>query len=301
MESLTQLDCSDLVAITRDLAVGLSAHSAGIDRLDVWGSADGDTGSNLAAAAHAMTASLDAAPAMAVLAHWADAIRGADLTTTTGRSGALLTAFLRAVAAETVNRDVLGPTAVALAFEAGAEAMSTESAPPSPMVAVADAAAIAALRVADADGVLSAVVTAAADAALDALEGAASHEALEREGVVDAGAAGMCVLFDVIVGHVTDEPLAMAPPGDPTHADQHWAPTPHFTLRCRLELDDSALDIDVFRSTLESVADVVELVPVEAARVDVRASTDDLGPLIEAACTAGRPVRVRIEDHRIRG
>src|SRR5215470_14169589 len=181
----------------------LGGVRAAIDALNVFPVPDSDTGTNLhvtlIAAADAVEALPRGAPSAEV---WQAAARGA-LLGACGNSGIIVSQLLRGLA------DVCAPAArcdgavVARALaHAAASARAAVSRPAEGTVlTVADAAARAGTG---ASGTLAAVVTAAAAAAREALAGTREQlDVLAACGVVDAGAAGLCVLLDVLAGVVT--------------------------------------------------------------------------------------------------
>src|SRR5215472_16393929 len=196
----------------------LARARAAIDALNVFPVPDADTGTNMHIT---LMAAADALPAGATSAEvWQAAARGA-LLGACGNSGIIVSQLLRGLA------DVCAPEArcdgviVARALaHAAASARAAVSRPAEGTVlTVADAAARAGTG---ASGTLAAVVTAAAAAAREALAGTREQlDVLAASGVVDAGAAGLCVVLDSLAATVTggaaagpfEVPAAVPAPG----------------------------------------------------------------------------------------
>jgi DAK2 domain fusion protein YloV len=187
----------------------LALTRAAIDALNVFPVPDADTGTNMHITLLATAEAVDSLPAGATSAEvWQAAARGA-LLGACGNSGIIVSQLLRGLA------DVCAPESrcdgVVLARGLAHAAASARDAVSRPaegtVLTVADAAARAGSRVADTGargGTLAAVVTAAAAAAREALVGTREQlDVLAANGVVDAGAAGLCVLLDALVATVT--------------------------------------------------------------------------------------------------
>ncbi len=300
MEPLARLAVADLVSVTRALSESLDAHSEGLDRLDARDGLGGDTGSNLSATLAALTSELDRLGAVSSPTAWADSVRRVVEAGGVGRAGRSLLAFLEGFASVAATRDSLDGTAVALGIEAGAEQMggqTSSTAGGNPMMSVADAASAAALACVDAGERLPAVVIAAADAALDRLESDAAESEYADEGGVDPGSAGLCVAFDVLVAVVHGDPLDVVGPDDDAVRARTRPADPLYTFSCSVEIDAGKLSR--MAEALGAVAHPLD-VTIEGDVARVEAGVDDLGALIEAVCSFGRPRAVVVEDRRSR-
>ncbi len=176
------------------------------------------------------------------------------------------------------------------------------------MLTVADAAARAGRELSAPGGgigavTLTAVVTAAARAAREAL--ALTREQLDvltASGVVDAGAAGLCVLLDALAATVTDaveafeipaasrpalaaEPAHPADPAHPAHGSYGYEVT--------YLLDAPAEPVGLLRERLDTLGDSLVIVGGEGLW-HVHVHVADAGAAIEEGLLAGRPRRITV-------
>ena len=298
VEPLARISASDLCDIWRLAAGALDDHAPGIDGLDVVSGSMHDTGSNLAATMASVAAATGELGQRTDLARVAAAMSAGAAGGALGASGALLVHLLDGFAEVIRNQDHLDGLRLALALEAGADLAGSAVRRPGPgsMVTVAQAAAGAALAIADAGGALAAVADAAADAALDALERTpAVRPELAAAGVVDAGAAGWVVVLEVLGARIAGEGLAVA--GDDAEGGEAWGDErgPRFEVRCQVDCDD-----DGGRARLEAVwsalGEEVDVTGPATGTVAAQVRTDDIGAVIEAALAVGRPHHIRVED-----
>jgi DAK2 domain fusion protein YloV len=283
-------------------AVEFAQARAAIDALNVFPVPDSDTGTNMHITLMAAADAVDALPASATSAEvWQAAARGA-LLGACGNSGIIVSQLLRGLA------DVCAPEArcdgvvVARALaHAAASARAAVSRPAEGTVlTVADAAARAGTG---ASGTLAAVVTAAAAAAREAL--AATREQLDvlaASGVVDAGAAGLCVLLDSLAATVTGsaaagafEVPAAAPGAGPAGTFSRGSATVHgsygYEVTYLLEAPDEP--VSVLRERLDALGDSLVVVGGEDLW-NVHVHVADAGAAIEAGLLAGRPRRITV-------
>src|SRR5215831_13091368 len=183
----------------------LAQTRAAIDALNVFPVPDADTGTNLHLTLVSAAEAVESVPPGAGPAEiWPAVARGA-LLGACGNSGIIVSQLLRGLAdvcAAEPRCD--GPVVARALTHAAASARAAVSRPAEGTVlTVADAAARAPAEAAGSRG-LAAVVTAAAAAARQALAGTREQlDVLAARGVVDAGAAGLCVLLDALVAAVT--------------------------------------------------------------------------------------------------
>jgi dihydroxyacetone kinase-like predicted kinase len=199
----------------------LARARAAIDALNVFPVPDSDTGTNLHLTLMAAAEAVEPLPPAAGPGEvWPALARGA-LLGACGNSGIIVSQLLRGLAdvcAAEPRCD--GPVLARALTHAAATARAAVSRPAEGTVlTAADAAARAAARAAGsvssaASGGLAAAVTAAAGAAREALAGTREQlDVLAARGVVDAGAAGLCVLLDALAAVVTgDRPAAFEVP-----------------------------------------------------------------------------------------
>jgi DAK2 domain fusion protein YloV len=292
-------------------AVALAQARAAIDALNVFPVPDADTGTNLHITLMAAADAVDALPADATSAEvWQAAARGA-LLGACGNSGIIVSQLLRGLA------DVCAPEArcdgvvVARALaHAAASARAAVSRPAEGTVlTVADAAARAGVG---ASGTLASVVTAAAAAAREAL--AATPEQLDvlaASGVVDAGAAGLCVLLDSLAatvtggaagafpvplttGPLTTGPLTTGPatasgPGAAGGTAAHGS----YGYEVTYLLEAPAGPVGLLRERLDALGDSLVIVGGDGLW-NVHVHVADAGAAIEEGLLAGRPRRISV-------
>src|ERR1700729_961499 len=194
-------------------ADALSQTRASIDALNVFPVPDADTGTNLHITLMSAADAAESLPPGAASAEvWRAAAQGA-LLGACGNSGVIVSQLLRGLA------DVCGAesrcdgevVARALAHAAASARAAVSRPAEGTVLTVADAAARAgseaasgSIAAAGGQGGLAAVVTAAAAAAREALARTTEQlDVLAAGGVVDAGAAGLCVLLDALAAVVT--------------------------------------------------------------------------------------------------
>ncbi|WP_030164388.1 DAK2 domain-containing protein [Spirillospora albida] len=281
---------------------GLAGEALGrtrteIDALNVFPVPDGDTGTNLHLTVLAARDAAGSLPAGAGTAETWRALRQGALLGARGNSGVILSQVLRGLS------EVLGPleaTPDGTAFAAALEHASrlaraaVEHPVEGTMLSVLDAAAGAA---GDASGTgLPGAARAAADGARRALRRTTAQlEVLERSGVVDAGAAGLCVVLDALAAVITGEyPERYEIPARAAgqRAEQRPEPPgPGYEVMYLLDAPDGA--VPPLREVLDRLGDSLVVVGGDGLW-NVHVHVDDAGAAIEAGMAAGRPHRVRV-------
>jgi dihydroxyacetone kinase-like predicted kinase len=182
-----------LVLGLRRAAALLERERAGLDKINVFPVADGDTGTNMCAAISAALIAVEglpaASPAGRVLSAAADAALGA----ARGNSGLLLALILKGFAAAAADDEELDAAALARALREGYGAAYAAVLKPmeGTILTVARAAALAAQREQERAGGQERILLAALAAAEGALEETTAQlPQLARAGVVDAGGQG---------------------------------------------------------------------------------------------------------------
>ena len=305
-------------------ARALAQARSGIDALNVFPVPDADTGSNLhrtlVSAAEAVEALPPGADPAAV---WQAAAHGAMLGAC-GNSGIIVSQLLRGLADVCGSASPCDGPAVAAAFgHAAALARAAVSRPvEGTVLTVADAAARAAgaraagaraaearaagARAAEARGAdeaapaasLHSVVLAAASAGRRALDGTTSQlRTLASAGVVDAGAAGLCVLLDAWCAAISGEipPTWEVPAASPAAgaAQRQSVTAGSFGYEVTYLLAAPAPAVADLREQLDSLGD--SLVIVGGGELwSVHVHVADAGAAIEAALRAGRPRRLTV-------
>jgi len=298
-------------------ADALAQTRAAIDALNVFPVPDADTGTNMHITLLAVADAVESLPAGATSGEvWQAAARGA-LLGACGNSGIIVSQLVRGLA------DVCAPESrcdgVVLARGLAHAAASARDAVSRPaegtVLTVADAAARAGRHVAGTGargGTLAAVVTAAAAAAREALAGTREQlDVLAANGVVDAGAAGLCVLLDALVATVTGAaveafvvppttgPLTTGPLTTGRAAAARPAPgagpAAHGSYGYEVTYLLEALQepVALLRERLDGLGDSLVIVGGEGLW-NVHVHVADAGAAIEEGLRAGRPRRITV-------
>ena len=311
MPALEFLDSAALRRWCAAAAVALGAAREQINTLNVFPVADSDTGTNL----HLTMLSADRA--LSELPHSADpqevwqALAHGVLLGAQGNSGVIVSQFLRGLAeicAPVPRCD--GPVVRhGLAHAARASYAAVGQPVEGTVLTVAAAGAAAAAAAGDA---LAAVAAAAAEGARRALaRTTAQLDVLARAGVVDAGAAGLCLILDTLAAVVTgtapassavpsakpptksraatgDGRLSGGPPGGPPGPPGR---SPGYEVMYLLEAPD--VEVARLRDQLGRLGDSV-VVAGGAGLWNVHVHLADAGAAIEAGLATGRPRRIRV-------
>ncbi|MBR7742813.1 DAK2 domain-containing protein [Phycicoccus sp. BSK3Z-2] len=329
---LTADDARHWALLTR---AALAARRTELDDLNVFPVPDGDTGTNLYltldGALETVADSLGAT-APADLVEECRRLRRAILVSARGNSGVILSQVVGGLCdvveerqARTVDAALL---AVCLVRGAAAARAGVGHPREGTILTVADAAAAAARKTADAGGGLAEVSAAAVTAARGALAGTPDQLAeLADAGVVDAGGAGCLLLLEslhrVVTGAWTqDDPGTLDPArvgdrdewhrpatsgarepearnhgasagdalAEPDHLPAHGGPA--YEVMYLLTVTDAGA-VDVLRARLDALGD--SLLVVGGPRLwNVHVHVDDPGAAVEAGIAAGVPERIRI-------
>ena len=288
----------------------MKAHSAGINRLNVYPVPDGDTGTNMARTLEAVVAELDSADsAMDAICQ---AISHGSLMGARGNSGVILSQILRgmvAVMSEApagkVNAQLM---ATALTKAAGAAYEAVLKPIEGTILTVVREAAEGAQAAADSGATLSATLQAARAQGRDALARTPDMlPVLKDAGVVDAGGAGFLLLLDAAL-HVVDgedmpEPDESAGPSAEQleavalrhHADGSVDVSElRYEVMFFLDLDDSRAS--EFKTAWGSIGDSIVVVGGDGL-YNCHIHTNDIGAAIEAPLLlGGRPKQIRVTD-----
>jgi uncharacterized protein len=343
------LSATDLARVVRTYRDALATHRETLNRLNVYPVPDGDTGTNMALTVDAVQRELVAAepeghdPDLAAVAK---ALSHGSLMGARGNSGVILSQVLRGMAAafqDAVTRD--GPAAevgpddlVDALARASASAYAAVSNPvEGTILTVARAASEGAAGALGGDGgaSLTGVLEAARDQAAKALAGTTDQlPALKSAGVVDAGGAGLLLLFDSFLLVMEGRPVEAPPappvregvaartaaragagagqaenpdggaPGrpagqrqDPRQADGRGGPGEATDLRYEVIFLLEAPDesVPAFRSVWGSYGGSIVIVGGNGL-YKCHIHTDEIGPAIEAAIEIGRPREIQVTD-----
>jgi DAK2 domain fusion protein YloV len=306
------LERLDAAAVRRAVAVyrdALAAHRDAINRLNVYPVPDGDTGTNMALTLDSVAAELEGTePSMVTTCQ---AVSHGSLMGARGNSGVILSQVLRGlseVLREHEHADA-GVVAAALAASAkaayGAVMRPVEGTILTVAREAAEGAEAAAADRADLVGVLEAARTSAADALARTPE---MLSVLRAAGVVDAGGAGLLLLFDsllhVVDGRAVPEP-ARVPAGSGVSVPGRTAAAPggtsdetavgdlRYEVMYFLEAPDDT--IPAFKEVWAGMGDSIVVVGGDGLW-NCHIHTDDIGAAVEAALDAGRPRNIRVTD-----
>ncbi|WUH96924.1 DAK2 domain-containing protein [Spirillospora sp. NBC_00431] len=311
------LDVAAIRRWCRGAAEALGRTRAEIDALNVFPVPDGDTGTNLYLTVIAAADALDELPDGASVPETWRTLAKSALLGARGNSGVILSQMFRGLA------DVLGPleappggTAFAGALEhasglaRGAVEHPVEGTVLSVLAAAASACAPSAIGPVppSLSGIgLGEAARAAALGARRALERTTGQlDVLARNGVVDAGGAGLCVVLDALVAVITDEvperyeipARASGTPGQAAGAPQERRTGgtkprngPGYEVMYLLYASDEA--VHALRERLDRLGDSLVVVGGDGLW-NVHVHVDDAGAAIEAGLVAGRPHRIRV-------
>ncbi len=294
---MTTLEVIDGAAVRRWYrlaADALAQTRAAIDALNVFPVPDADTGTNLHLTLISAADAVEALPETASPAEvWRAAAQGA-MVGACGNSGIIVSQLLRGLSDVCAAADPCDGQVVADALaHAAVIARAAVSRPvEGTVLTVADAAARAAGLVLREAG-LAGVVLAAAAGARQALAATAEQlDVLAASGVVDAGAAGLCVLLDVLAVTITGTgPLAYEVPAATGHAEVAVCSPAGYEVTYLLEA--GAGPVAVLRDTLDALGNSVVIVGGERLW-NVHVHLADAGAAIEAGLRAGRPRRITV-------
>ena len=301
------LDAATLRRVIVGFRDGLSAHRQVIDNLNVYPVPDGDTGTNMTLTMQSVVENLDGVddnlgPLCAAVAH--GALMGAR-----GNSGVILAQILRGVSGVLREADAAGaaPDAPVVASALAAASDGAYSAVARPVegtiLTVIREASESAQAAAAAGGSLTEVFDAARDRGYDALSRTPEMLAVLAEaGVVDAGGAGLLLLFDACLTELDGRPMPEAPePAAPPAAvasaaeptDEPSIADLRYEVMFLLDAPDSS--VDGFKDAWQAIGDSIVVVGGDGIW-NCHIHTDDIGAAIEAGIAVGRPHRIQITD-----
>jgi DAK2 domain fusion protein YloV len=302
MSALETMDGDAVRLWCRLAADALTQTRAAIDNLNVFPVPDADTGTNLQLTLLSAADAAEAVPAGSRHGDvWQAAAHGA-LLGACGNSGVIVSEVLRGLA------EVCAPAARcdgevvarALAHAAAAARAAVRRPAEGTVLTVADAAALAA---GGSPGSLTDVVAAAVAGAREALAMTQGQlDVLAASGVVDAGAAGYCVLLDALAATVTGRvpPVYEVParvPQDGAPARPAGAASGSAGSAAGYEvtylLDAAAPAVAGLRTRLDALGDSLVIVGGDDLW-NVHVHVADAGAAIEEGLRAGRPRRITV-------
>jgi dihydroxyacetone kinase-like predicted kinase len=201
--TLAELGAAELAEVMAGYEEALGRHREVLNRLNVYPVPDGDTGTNMHLTLEAVRDELSGLADRNDMAATCKAISHGSLMGARGNSGVILCQILRGLSTTFAGAESVGPTELAKGLEEANRVARAAVVRPveGTILTVAEAAAKAA---ASGAGTLVRVSEAARDAAVEALMRTPELLAvLADAGVVDAGGAGLVLLFDSLL-HVVD-------------------------------------------------------------------------------------------------
>jgi DAK2 domain fusion protein YloV len=320
MQTLERLAAADLVATVTSYRDALRANQDAINRLNVYPVPDGDTGTNMALTLESVVAEIDgtngsSGPSGPDMKAVCKAISHGSLMGARGNSGVILSQVLRGLADGFSGVDAVGPLEVAAAFSAASDAAYKAVMRPveGTILTVAREAAEGARGASERGADLVEILEAARRGGADALERTPELlPVLKQAGVVDAGGAGLLLLFDAFLAVTAGRPLetrfAVPASGTAQRPGPRGAADPSAPGHDGAEADVSGLRYEVmylleaadeaipaFRDVWAGVGDSIVVVGGDGLW-NCHIHTDDIGAAIEAALDAGRPRNIRVTD-----
>lgn len=270
----------------------LAAHRRRLNRLNVYPVPDADTGTNLAMT---MQSVVDNLHAIGEAGDVCAAIGRGAMFGARGASGVILSQYLGAATRRLAVVASWDGRVLAEALDAAADdAYAAVSQPvEGTILTVARAAATAAAAVSD--GSIPAVASAARDGAAAALTATPDLlPALRAAGVVDAGGAGLLLLFDAMLHVLTGTPL---PEPAPEPVARVAIPAGgHGRYEVVVQLAATPKAMPRFRKTWEQLGNESTVVVESGGRLVAHVHTDDPEAAMDAARAAGRVLEVQVTD-----
>ena len=308
MKVLDRLGPEHLWAVITGYRDALAAHRDALNRLNVYPVPDGDTGTNMSLTLESVVAELPPAGPDVDMATICRAVAHGSLMGARGNSGVILSQVLRGLSNGLGQVDAVDGAVLADALAASSAAAYKAVMHPveGTILTVIREAADAA--VANRDRPLVEVLDAAADASRDALARTPQLLAVLAEaGVVDAGAAGLVLLFEVLLNVAAGRPVPEPPGIADTPSNVSRSTTsgvderdknggeggPRYEVMFLLEAPDEALD--EFKACWDDLGDSIVVVGGDGTW-NCHVHTDDIGAVVEAGIRAGRPYRIEVTD-----
>ena len=297
------LDAATLRRVIVGFHSGLADHRQVIDNLNVYPVPDGDTGTNMTLTMKSVVESLDGVadelePLCNAVAH--GALMGAR-----GNSGVILAQILRGVSAVLRDSGTADAPTVARALASASDGAYSAVARPveGTILTVIREASESAQATAAAGGDLTEVFDAARDRGYDALSRTPEMLAVLAEaGVVDAGGAGLLLLFDACLAQIAGRPMPEAPEPAPPPVAATGVEVPaeessiaDLRYEVMFLLDAPDPSVEGFKAAWAEVGDSIVVVGGDGIW-NCHIHTDDIGAAIEAGIAVGRPHRIQVTD-----
>jgi DAK2 domain fusion protein YloV len=304
MTTSTTLSARDLRAAIATFAELLRSHREVINRLNVYPVPDGDTGTNMTLTIESVVAELEPLGTGASMDAVCSAIAHGSLMGARGNSGVILSQLLRGLVEKFKPTSEISPELLSESLE-HADVLARLAVVRPVEGTILSIARAAAEGARSATGSLSALVRAARDRAREALAFTPEQlPVLKQAGVVDAGGAGLVLLFDALCSVVADDPLPTAPPVESIvlHDFEQFASHERNDIAdLRYEvmylLDADEAKMSAFREVWSGIGDSIVIVGGDGLW-NCHIHTDEIGAAVEAGLDAGRPREIRITDLR---
>jgi DAK2 domain fusion protein YloV len=301
----------------RAFSGALERHRSVVNRLNVYPVPDGDTGTNMALTVESVVKALDGLDLEAAdgdaMGSVCRAIASGSLMGARGNSGVILCQILRGISGTFAPYPSVGAHEAAVALCEGSAAARAGVMRPveGTMLTVAAEAAAAATRADETgDAGLVGVFEAAREAAVSSLWRTPDLlPVLAQAGVVDAGGAGLLLMYDAFLNILDGREMPDVLPLPPSVAEvvasgfagsysakmAEDGPTRglRYEVMYFLEAPDEALG--AFKSVWAGIGDSIVVVGGDGLW-NCHIHTDDIGAAIEAALDVGRPRDIRVTD-----
>ncbi len=303
MEVLDRLGPEHLRAVIVGYRDALAAHREALNRLNVYPVPDGDTGTNMALTLESVVTELPPASPDTDMAAICKAVAHGSLMGARGNSGVILSQVMRGLTDGLAQVETADGATLADALAVSAKAAYGAVMHPVEGTILTVIREAAEASVAHRDAALVDMLDATATAARVSLARTPELLAVLAEaGVVDAGGAGLVLLFEVLLnvvdGRPVPEPPAAAfsarsttPEGD--ERPENGRGGPRYEVMFLLDAPDNALDI--FKSTWDGLGDSIVVVGGDGTW-NCHVHTDEIGAAVEAGIRAGRPHRIEVTD-----
>ncbi len=303
--ALDSIDAASLRGIVITFRDALTDHREAINNLNVYPVPDGDTGTNMSLTLRSVVEELD--DTGDDMASVCNGIAHGSLMGARGNSGVILSQILREFSGVVAEHASIDGRLLATGLTAAAKGAYTAVGNPveGTILTViresSKAAADAATRGTDLCGVLEA----ARDEAAASLERTPTLlQVLADAGVVDAGGAGLLLLYDAALHVVDDRPMPepeATSPAAPHHrqlgaARGEGGPSiADLRYEVMFLLDAPDQEISGFKEAWARVGDSIVVVG-DGGIYNCHIHCDDIGAAIECGIEIGRPHNIRITD-----
>jgi nucleoside diphosphate kinase len=291
---LTAKDVRETLVVYGDL---LRRHRSRLNQLNVFPMPDRDTGDNMSLTVAAAVAAMNDAPQD--MASTCAAIGSGSLRGARGNSGVILSQVLRRMTATFAEAERCHPELVACALVAASRGAYEAVMHPveGTMLSVLREAADASQAVLPSDDVVQ-VLGAARDAARSSVDRTPQLlPLLDAAGVVDAGGAGLAMLFDAALHAVGGLPLPVEPvavPGGTTRSALRSplpVDAPGFEVALLLEATEA--QVESFKSDWDALGESIVVVG-DGMTWNCHIHCDDVGAAVAAGRAIGTVREVRV-------